>query len=406
MSVRSSRSLTDLAFEQGNGVVRLAPTWVPRSFCIPGRRLKLHPDDYFALGGERGGIDERWFSSTILADNGPLTGEYEGLSRIVVDDGSRSRELPLRDAIAEAGSQIIGERLWEQFGSWPSYAKFFDNQGPLPFHIHQKDEHVAYKGERGKPEAYYFPPQLNNHGGEFPHTFFGLQPGVTRDQVRRALQRFTQGDNEITRLSAAYRLKAGTGWDVPAGVLHAPGSLLTYEPQSASDVFAMFESCTGGRFLPEDLLWKDTPEEHRGDFDYLLEIIDWDANQDPEIVKNHFMEPREMRRSMGASTHTEKWVCYQSEAYSASELTVAPLQSVTTVDAAAYGTIVVQGRGRIGPWTAESPSMIRFGEMTQDEFFVSESAARAGVTVCNESASEPLVLLKHFGPGNPDLETQ
>ena len=49
---------------EGNGILRLAPTWVPRAFCIPGKRIKLHPDDYYVLGLERGGIDERWFAST------------------------------------------------------------------------------------------------------------------------------------------------------------------------------------------------------------------------------------------------------------------------------------------------------------------------------------------------------
>jgi len=44
-------------FADGKGILRLAPNWVPRSFCIPGRRIKLHPDDYYALGGARGGID-------------------------------------------------------------------------------------------------------------------------------------------------------------------------------------------------------------------------------------------------------------------------------------------------------------------------------------------------------------
>ena len=33
------------AFSAGNGVFRLAPNWVPRSFCITGRRIKQHPDD-------------------------------------------------------------------------------------------------------------------------------------------------------------------------------------------------------------------------------------------------------------------------------------------------------------------------------------------------------------------------
>ena len=55
----SANSIANKALEQGKGILRLAPNWVPRSFCVPGRRIKLHPDDYYALGGERGGIDER-----------------------------------------------------------------------------------------------------------------------------------------------------------------------------------------------------------------------------------------------------------------------------------------------------------------------------------------------------------
>ena len=61
----------DKLYGEGKGILRLAPTWVPRSFCIPGKRIKLHPDDYYVLGLERGGIDERWFASTTHADNGP-----------------------------------------------------------------------------------------------------------------------------------------------------------------------------------------------------------------------------------------------------------------------------------------------------------------------------------------------
>ena len=70
--------MAEQALEQGKGILRLAPTWVPRSFCRPGKRIKLHPDDYFILG-QRGGIDERWFSSTTWAENGPDTPEDEGL---------------------------------------------------------------------------------------------------------------------------------------------------------------------------------------------------------------------------------------------------------------------------------------------------------------------------------------
>jgi hypothetical protein len=59
----------------------------------------------------------------------------------------------------------------------------------------------------------------------------------------------------------------------------------------------------------------------------------------------------------------------------------------------------------MGTWDVESPAIIRYGQLTYDEFFVSEIAARAGVTISNPSKSDPLVMLKHFGPGNPDLQT-
>src|SRR5512136_2495075 len=97
----SARSIAEKALDQGKGILRLAPNWVPRSFCVPGRRIKLHPADYYAYGGERGGIDERWFSSTTPADNGPLTGKNEGLSEVVLEEKGSISKVLLRDAVDE-----------------------------------------------------------------------------------------------------------------------------------------------------------------------------------------------------------------------------------------------------------------------------------------------------------------
>ena len=143
----SSISVIEKAINQGRGVVRLAPAWVPRSFCRPGRRLRLHPDDYFALGLERGGIDERWFSSTTPADNGPGTPEDEGLSYIVTDDGKE--KALLIDAVGHLKGGLIGGGLFSKYGKWPIYSKFFDNKGPLPHHIHHDDEHAALVSASG-----------------------------------------------------------------------------------------------------------------------------------------------------------------------------------------------------------------------------------------------------------------
>jgi len=401
----ATKALVEEALDQGNGILRLAPNWVPRSFCIPGRRIKLHPDDYYAMGGDRGGIDERWFSSTTKADNGPKTEPYEGLSFVVVGEGPSPEKVLLSEVIDEAKGTIIGDRLWAEHGRWPMYSKFFDNKGPLPHHIHHRDEHAKEVNQLGKPEAYFFPPQVNNHGGDFPYTFFGLIPGTSRKQLKQCLMNFNKGDNRITDISVAYRLQLGTGWDVPAGVLHAPGSLCTYEPQRASDIFAMYQSLTGDAIVPEDLLWRGTPADKVGDYDWLLEIVDWDTNVDPDFSEKHFMKPIPARpaEEMEAEGYSEDWIVYRSPDFSAKELTVSPGRSVTIRDSGAYGMIMMQGHGTMGVWDVETPALIRYGQLTYDEFFVTEPAAGKGVTITNQSANDPLVMLKHFGPGNPDL---
>lgn len=399
-------SLAKKALEQGEGILRLTPTWVPRSFCVPGRRIKLHPDDYYVLGGARGGIDERWLSSTTPAQNGPLTGKNEGLSHIVFQDGANEALFLLKDAIDELKGEIIGERIWNEHKSWPMYSKFFDNMGPLPHHIHHNDEYAAMTGQKGKPEAYYFPPQLNNHGGDFPYTFFGIAPGTTKAQIKECLMNFNKGDNKITNYSQAFKLEPGTGWDVPPGMLHAPGSLCTYEPQKASDIFAMYQSLVNEAIIPEELLWNGTPKDRIGDYDLLVEVIDWELNTNPNILDNHFMLPKPVYDQgwMESQGFVEKWICYRSHDYSAKELTVMPGQTVTITDNAAYGMIIMQGHGKMGVWDIETPALIRYGQLTHDEYFVSEKAAKAGVRISNPSKTDPIVMLKHFGPNNPDLK--
>jgi len=391
-------SLAKVLMEEGGGVLRLAPNWVPRSFCIPGRRIKLHPDDYYVLGLERGGIDERWFASTTHAENGPGTPDDEGLSYVVSEDGSK--RMLLRDLVEELKGQAIGDELWDKYGKWPMFSKFFDNQGPLPHHIHHRDQHAKRVGQAGKPEMYFFPSQCNNHGGEFPFTFFGLNPETKKEEVLESLASFPKGDNKLLDLSRAYKITLDTGWDVPPGVLHAPASLCTYEPQFASDVYAMYQSVLyGGKCVPENLLWKDCPPEELGNYEYLLDVIDWEANVDPDFHKNRFMKPLPI---VDNEEYTEEWICYKCPIVSAKRLTVKPGKRVLIKDAAAYGFILLEGFGKINEQALETPALIRYGELTHDEYFVTADAAKKGVWITNTSATEPIVMLKHFAE-NPEL---
>ena len=142
--------------EQGSGILRLTPTWVHRGLN-PGKRIKLHPADFFAYGQNRGAIIERWLSSTTKAENGPLTTAYKGLSFVVYGEETNPQKVLLRDLVADLGADLLGDALWNKYHAWPAFSKFFDNKGALPFHMHHRAEHAALMGAQPKPESYYYP---------------------------------------------------------------------------------------------------------------------------------------------------------------------------------------------------------------------------------------------------------
>jgi len=394
--IKASDSKIRNAIEAGDGILRLAPTWVPRSFLMPGRRIKLAPQDLYAYGAHRGGIDERWFASTTPAANENREID-EGYSYVVVN-GERS--FLLKDAVDVEGQKLVGAAIWKKYQKWPVYSKFFDNMGPIPHHMHQSKNQAAKVGQEGKPESYYFPPQLNSVGNNFPYTFFGLEPGTTKEDLRKCLERWNEGDNGILNFSKAYKLQPGTGWLVPPCVLHAPGSLVTYEPQWGSDVFAMYQSMVEGRAVPWHLLTKDMPKEKHHDIDFIVNQLDWEGNINPNFKDSHYLEPIAVADTESEG-YVDRWVVYGKfdgeELFSAKELTINPGVKVTIKDRGAYGLITVQGTGKIGKHALQTPAMIRFGELTDDEVFVSHEAAVQGVTFEN-TGLEPLVSLRYFGP--------
>lgn len=392
-------SLVEKELAKTGGLLRLAPCWVPRSFLQPGKRLKLHPDDLYAFGLSRGGIDERWFASTTEAANDNRTPD-EGLSYVVIG----KTRFTLKQAVKECGAALIGSKIWNKYKKWPVYSKFFDNMGPIPHHMHQNAKQAKLLGLEGKPESYYFPPQHNNVGNNFPYTFMGFEPGTTKAQVRECIANWHKGDNKILALSKAYKLEPGTGWLIDPCILHAPGSLCTYEPQWGSDVFGMYQNLVEGREVPWALLVKDMPKSKHKDVDFIVDQLDWDKNVDPNFKDNHYLEPVVSVQGKG---YVDKWIVYgkvdKFQYFTAKELTVEPGAECTITDKGAYGLICVQGSGTINGQVLNSPKLIRFNELTEDEYFCTEAGAKKGVTFRNTSTTEPLVCLRYFGPEvNPD----
>jgi len=402
--------IRDLVIEEINrskGILRLAPSWVARTILLPGKRLKLDKRDMYPFGAGRGAISERWMASTGMVDNGPTTTENEGMSFLVIKTESGIQKILLKDAIDILGDKILGDRIMNKFGGLMAFAKFYDFQTPIAHHVHLKKAQAESVGASPKPESYFFPVELNSIDYNGGYTYFGLEPGTTKEDLKKRLDNWgKEGDNGILELSRAYKLKLGTGWDIPAGILHAPGSLVTYEPQHVSDTSLFMQSMVQDKFFERDLLVKFVPEDKKYDLDYLADCLDWEANLDPDFKKNHYhepipVEPFEFTREKG---YEEEWISYGAKDFSAKRLTVFPNSEVVINDSEAYGFIMMQGVGYMEDELIETPSVIRFGQLTRDEFFVVKERANQGVRIRNISDNQNIVMFKHFGPDNKEAE--
>ncbi len=151
------------------------------------------------------------------------------------------------------------------------------------------------------------------------------------------------------------------------------------------------------------MLVRDVPPEHHEDYDYLISMLDWEANTDTHFRRHRFCPPIATMQNDNEAGYTERWIVYGSPWFSAKEIAVLPGRTVTISEPAAFGALCVQGRGSFGAHAAAAPSVLRYGQMSEDEFFVGVGAARQGVTISNTSSTEPLVFLNHFNPGHPGV---
>jgi hypothetical protein len=166
----------------------------------------------------------------------------------------------------------------------------------------------------------------------------------------------------------------------------------------------MFQSLVNEAPIDWSLLVKNVPEDKHHDLDYLVSMIDWETNTIPNFRERFFRRPLPVKplAEMEDEGYAEHWISYGSPYFAAKELTVLPGRTATIRDASPYGMIMLQGHGTMGVWPIETPALIRFGQLTHDEYFVSCAAAQAGVEIHNPSATDPIVMLKHFGP-NPEV---
>jgi hypothetical protein len=131
----------------------------------------------------------------------------------------------------------------------------------------------------------------------------------------------------------------------------------------------------------------DCPEDKKYDLDYIMSLLDWEKNVDPGYRRHYFRRPVSAAKE---DTFEEKWVMYGNDFIGAKEMCIYPGQRAVIKDGAAYGCILIQGHGKFGGYDAETAGMLRYGQLSADEFFVSEQTAKEGVRIENRSRLEPL----------------
>ena len=228
-------------------------------------------------------------------------------------------------------------------------SKFFDNLGPIPIHAPDGGACEARSDARASPN-----PTISRRSTTLPATSSRTPTWVwSPARRRRTSSAVSSVGSAATTVSSI--LPRPIGWNRHGLVrrrrrIARAGSLVTYEPQVNSDVFGMFQSMVDNRPVPWSLLVKDVPPELSHDLDYIVSMLDWEKNVDPEFGKHfkRFPVPVRDEAEMKEMGYSEVWVSYGSAHFSAKELTVLPGRTVVIRDSAAYGLILTQGRGRVG----------------------------------------------------------
>ncbi len=361
------------------GILKLKPNYVSRYYMDHARLgLNEEPGGTFEAGVNRW-IPERWIASTALAAH-PNPAPGEGLSFLDVPGDP----ITLKDAITARPEAILGPALAERYAPmFPVLNKILDPHHPIVFHFHARDEDVQnfpqYFGRHklGKEEAYYFLPRPK---GPVPYTHLGLHPGVTRDDLSRAVER---GGDHALELSPVAPQKFEEGMYVPSGVPHRPGTALTLEIQQPSDISLHLDWYFMGK--------RKTPEQTHPGFESIeesLQFVDFERAAAPGVMEKNYLIPELIEETRQPGQGEEHWIFPPRMTPKFSGKRVRVTGTFEMTEQSPYALLVWSGQGQL------NGIPIAAG----DEFLVTHPAAVMPQHLKSEGG-ETLEVFKLFPPG-------
>jgi hypothetical protein len=409
----ASASTLDDCLNQHGGVFQLLHRYAGRTFCTPGKRLRLDAESYYPSYMNGTGLDEIWMGCTVPIVTGVIdsrTGKApfrEGESHVLAPNG---QVVALQDLIAANPEVVMGEKVTAfakaMFGrpTWPIVSKKFDNLNPIPDHLHW-----------AKWEVYDIN-SFDNPGVSASHyhtTAMGLYSFVTKEQFLACMKRFGQTEyNGIRHLAPHVMMQLDNGFVMPNGVLHSPTNLCTHELHVTMDEHFLAEDLTlDGRIGAADAFYacreEDYPKAHHEDWDYLVEKFDFAANQDPDFVLKNSRPAITAEEFQGQGVDAT-WIVYGNilgdQKCSILRLSVEPGAKTTFCPASPTLFHTNRGSGRVGKLNVRYHQNMKLGELYPEIGFITQAALANGGVDIENTGSEPLVLTFDF-PQNAHSKT-
>ena len=399
--------------DKNGGVFQLLHRYAGRTFCTPGKRLRLDARSYYPdyLGGT--GLDELWMCCTVPIVTGVIDTRTkkapfrEGEAHVLTSDG---QVISLQSLISADPKAVIGDKITafskQLFGNptWPIVSKKFDNLNPIPDHLHWS------KWEVYDINSYDNPGVSASH---YHTTAMGLYAFVTREQFLACMKRFGKGEyNGIRHLAPHVMMQLDNGFVMPNGVLHSPTNLCTHELHVTMDEHFLAEDLTlDGRIGAKDAFYacreEDYPRARHEDWDYLVEKFDFAANQDPDFVLKNSRPaiPAEEFKGNGVDA---MWIVYGNflgdQKSSILRLIVEPGARTTFRPECPAMFHTNGGSGRVGKLDVRYHQNMILGEIYPEIGFITQAALANGGVEIENTGTEPLVLTFDF-PQNAHSRT-